>query len=77
MTGRIVATQVTYERNHKLQNDRIKSLSDNISKKKLSILTDPKTNYHGRLVDGLVKAGASEADAEKFWTELLDFANYA
>ena len=48
-----------------------------MSKKKLSILTDPKTNYHGRLVDGLVKAGASEADAEKFWTELLDFANYA
>lgn len=48
-----------------------------MSKKKLEILTDPKTNYKGRFIDGLQKAGASAYDAEEFWTQLLDFASYA
>ena len=77
MTDRIVVIQTTYERKHKFQNDRIKNLSDNKSKKKLSILTDPKTNYQGRFIDGLMKAGATKENAEEFWTQLLDFASYA
>ena len=48
-----------------------------MGKKKISILLDPKTNYHGRFIEGLVHAGATEEKAEKFWTELLDFASYA
>ena len=69
MTDRIVVIQTTYERKHKFQNDRIKNLSDNKSKKKLSILTDPKTNYQGRFIDGLMKAGATKENAEEFWTQ--------
>lgn len=48
-----------------------------MSKKKLSVLTDPKTNYQGRFIDGLLASGAKRKDAEDFWEELLDFANYA
>lgn len=48
-----------------------------MSKKKLSILTDPKTNYRGKLIDGLVAHGATQEDAEAFWEQLLDFASYA
>lgn len=48
-----------------------------MSKKKLEILTDPKTNYRGKLIDGLIAHGASQQDAENFWEQLLDFASYA
>lgn len=48
-----------------------------MSKKKLEILTDPETDYHGKFIAGMVKAGAKEAEAEAFWDELLDFASYA
>ena len=48
-----------------------------MGKKKINILLDPKTNYHGRFIDGMVKAGATESQAEEFWTQLLDFASYA
>lgn len=48
-----------------------------MGKKKIKILLDPETNYHGRFIDGMKKAGATEEDAEKFWNELLDFASYA
>lgn len=48
-----------------------------MGKKKLAILTDPKTDYHGKFIKGLMARGASEQDAEGFWNELLDFASYA
>lgn len=48
-----------------------------MSKKKLKILTDPKTDYHGKFITGLQKRGASLEDAEAFWERLLDFASYA
>lgn len=48
-----------------------------MSKKKKKILLDPETNYHGRFVDGLMKKGASESEAEEFWEQLLEFAKYA
>lgn len=48
-----------------------------MSKKKLAVLTDPKTNYKGKFMDGLMKHGATMQDAEAFWEQLLDFANYA
>lgn len=48
-----------------------------MGKKKLSILTDPKTNYQGKFIDGLINAGASEKDATEYWESLLDFASYA
>jgi len=48
-----------------------------MSKKKMSILTNPKTNYKGRFIDGLMGLGATGPQAEGFWEELLDFANYA
>jgi DNA polymerase-3 subunit alpha len=47
-----------------------------MSKKKVDILTDTKTNYKGRFNDGLVDKGATAEQAEKFWTELLEFAQY-
>ena len=48
-----------------------------MSKKKIEILTDPETNYHGKFIEGLKNAGAPEEDAEDFWNELLNFAEYA
>lgn len=48
-----------------------------MSKKKLAVLTDPKTNYRGRVIDGFIAHGATQEDAEAFWEQLLDFANYA
>lgn len=48
-----------------------------MSKKKLSVLTDEKTDYYGKFIRGLMANGASKEDAEAFWTQLLDFANYA
>lgn len=48
-----------------------------MSKKKLKDLIDPKTNYKGRFIDGLIRAGAKTEEAEQFWTEMLDFASYA
>lgn len=48
-----------------------------MSKKKMAVLTNPKTDYHGRVIRALVARGATADDAEAFWTELLDFANYA
>jgi DNA polymerase-3 subunit alpha len=48
-----------------------------MGKKKMEILTDPKTNYKGKFIDGLISSGATAEQAEKFWVELLDFANYA
>ena len=48
-----------------------------MGKKKIAILTDPKTDYHGKFIKGLTARGASEKDAEGFWNELLDFASYA
>jgi len=48
-----------------------------MSKKKLSVLTDPKTNYQGKIIDGLIAHGATKADADEFWEQLLEFANYA
>jgi DNA polymerase-3 subunit alpha len=48
-----------------------------MGKKKMSILTDPKTDYQGKFIAGLTDRGASRKDAEAFWEELLDFANYA
>lgn len=48
-----------------------------MSKKKLAILTDPKTNYQGKLIDGFVKHGATTEEANEYWNQLLDFANYA
>jgi DNA polymerase-3 subunit alpha len=48
-----------------------------MGKKKIDILTDPSTNYKNKFIDGLIRAGASETQAENFWNELLDFANYA
>lgn len=48
-----------------------------MAKKHLDELTDPKTNYHGKLVDGLCKNGATKDQAEQFWNELLSFASYA
>lgn len=48
-----------------------------MAKKKLYILTDEKTDYYGKFIRGLIANGATPAAAEKFWNELLDFANYA
>lgn len=48
-----------------------------MGKKHIEILLDPKTNFKGRFIDGLKAAGASENDAEDFWSQLLDFASYA
>ncbi len=48
-----------------------------MSKKKIDILTDPKTNYKGRFIDGMIANGSTAENAEKFWIELLEFANYA
>lgn len=48
-----------------------------MSKKKLKILTDPETDYHGKFIRGLQANGASEENAEAFWERLLDFAAYA
>lgn len=48
-----------------------------MSKKKLAVLTDPKTNYQGKFIDGLIAHGATKADADAFWEQLLEFANYA
>jgi DNA polymerase-3 subunit alpha len=48
-----------------------------MGKKKMEILTDPSTNYKGKFIDGLTASGATEEQAEAFWNELLDFANYA
>lgn len=48
-----------------------------ISKKKLDILLDTRTNYKGRLIDGFISKGASPEDAEAFWDSILDFADYA
>lgn len=48
-----------------------------MGKKHIEILTDPKTNFKGKFIQGLVQAGASEESAEEFWTQLLDFASYA
>lgn len=48
-----------------------------MSKKKLAVLTDPKTNYQGKFIDGLKAHGASEHDAEELWEQMLDFASYA
>jgi DNA polymerase-3 subunit alpha len=48
-----------------------------MGKKKLAVLTDPKTNYKGKFIEGLIKHGASDEAAEGFWEELLDFASYA
>jgi len=47
-----------------------------MSKKKLSVLTDEKTNYYGRFIEGLILNGASEKEANEFWEQLLEFANY-
>ena len=48
-----------------------------MSKKKLEILTNKKTNYKGKFIAGLKEAGATEHEAEAFWQQLLEFANYA
>ena len=48
-----------------------------MSKKKMEILTDPVTDYKGKFIRGLAAAGANEHHAERFWTEILDFADYA
>jgi len=48
-----------------------------MSKKKMSLLTDPKTNYKGKFIDGLIARGANPAEAESFWEELVEFANYS
>ena len=48
-----------------------------MGKKHIEILTDPKTNFKGKFIQGLVDAGATEPAAEEFWTQLLDFASYA
>lgn len=48
-----------------------------MSKKKLAVLTDPKTNYQGKFIDGLLAHGATQQEADDFWNQLLDFANYA
>lgn len=48
-----------------------------MGKKKMEILTDPKTNYKGKFIDGLIASGATAEESEAFWNELLDFANYA
>lgn len=48
-----------------------------MGKKKLNILTDPKTNYAGKFIDGLVRAGATRQAALEYWDELLKFGSYA
>lgn len=48
-----------------------------MSKKKMSLLTDPKTNYKGKFIDGLIERGAKPVEAEAFWEELVEFANYS
>lgn len=48
-----------------------------MSKKKLAVLTDPKTNYKGKFIEGLQRHGANEEDANEFWERLLAFASYA
>lgn len=48
-----------------------------MSKKKMELLTDPKTRYKERFIEGMVSHGATNEQAEKFWIELLEFANYA
>lgn len=48
-----------------------------MGKKHIEILLDPKTNFKGRFIDGLIAAGATEEASERFWDELLDFASYA
>lgn len=48
-----------------------------MGKKKIEVLTDPKTNYKGRFIDGLIRHGATKENAEDFWEQLLDFAKYA
>lgn len=48
-----------------------------MSKKKIDALLDPKTNYRGRFIDGLVKNGAKREDANSLWNEMLEFSKYA
>lgn len=48
-----------------------------MSKKKLAVLTDPKTDYKGKFIEGLKRHGANEEDANDFWERLLAFASYA
>ena len=48
-----------------------------MGKKHIEILLDPKTNFKGKFIDGLIKSGATAEQAEDFWTQLLDFASYA
>lgn len=48
-----------------------------MGKKHIEILLDPKTNFKGKFIDGLIKSGATATQAEEFWTQLLDFASYA
>lgn len=33
--------------------------------------------YKAKFIEGLIKSGADEADAEDFWNQLLDFSRYA
>ena len=44
-----------------------------IAKKKMKELE----KYKDKFISGLVVAGAGQADAEKFWTEMLDFGRYS
>ncbi len=48
-----------------------------MSKKKIEMLTNPKTDYKGRIIKGLVDNGAKVEQAEEFWENLLKFASYA
>lgn len=48
-----------------------------MGKKHIEILLDPKTNFKGKFIDGLIKSGATPEQSEEFWTQLLDFASYA
>lgn len=48
-----------------------------MSKKKLAVLTDPQTDYHGKFVHGLIANHAAKENAEAYWEQLLDFASYA
>lgn len=48
-----------------------------ISKKKMDVLLDPQKDYRSRLVNGLIRDGATRKQAEDFWVQLLNFGRYA
>ena len=44
-----------------------------MSKKK----ADKMAEYEPKFVEGIMKHGASEADAKDFWQQMMDFSSYA